>query len=87
MFIRHVKRMEAIRARRILDQIQVQTVPHMRAHDYRAFITRLVDDARGVVDEVVSDHGERVIWNGKTLSTTRAIKETAFRLLAPGAVA
>lgn len=87
MFVRHVTRMQAIRAGRLLDQIQVQAVPHMREQAHRAFVERLVDDARGVVEEVADDGAEAVIWNGTVLRTARAIKQTAFKMLAPGAVA
>jgi hypothetical protein len=92
MFVRHVKRLEAIRAQRLLDQIQVRALPHMREHDHRRFIERLVDDAAGVVADAVpvEDDGivhERVIWNRKVLHTTREIKQAAFSSLAKGLVA
>jgi hypothetical protein len=92
MFVRHVKRLEAIRARRLLDRIQVQAVPHMRDADRRSFIDRLVDDAAGVVADaaLLEDDGivhERVIWNRKVLHTTREIKQAAFSSLAKGLVA
>lgn len=87
MFVRHVKRLEAIRAQRILDQLQVRAVPNMRDHDRRSFMDRLVEQARGVVAEVVSAAGESVIWNGTVLGTARAIKAQAAKTFGQRAVA
>jgi hypothetical protein len=90
MFARHVVHLEAIRSQRMLDQIQIDALPHMKDHDRRRFIERLVDGVQGTVAAVPDDDGiahEQVIWNGKPLGTTREIKQAAFSTLAKGLVA
>lgn len=86
MFTAHVKRLDAVRAARLLDQIQVQAVPHMKPEDRTSFLDMLRDACRGVVAEV-ERAVESVVWNGKVLGSARQIKGAVAKAFGAKAVA